>query len=243
MFMPDEQNLNQSPIPQHQPGTVITPGYVQPADQPVPPVATPAPIQQLPAQPQPEQVPIPQVVTQPEAALPIEPESQGYYAAENVEADEEDQEEKITWTAPEFAHHIKNASWYLGLAVSIVLLAALFYLITKSFVSVGVVVVAGIILGVYGSHKPRLLTYSLSDYGIIVGNRMFNYAEFRSFSVIREAELGNVTLMPLGRFSPPASLYYKLSEENVVLNFLSQRLPFEDRRPDVIDTLMRKIKF
>jgi hypothetical protein len=242
--MPDEQNPNQNPVQEQQPGTIISPGHIQPPTQPVdtalpPPSAQPAPVQ-------PEQVsavPVPQVVTQPEQQAPSEPESQGNYAANEPEGDLDDQEERIIWKAPEFAHHIKNAGWYLGLAAGAVLLSALLYLITKSFVSVGVVVVGGIVLGVYGSHKPQLLTYWLSDYGIGIGEKRFSYSEFRSFSVIRDADLGNVNLMPLGRFAPPASLYYKLTDENVVLNFLSQRLPFEDRRPDAIDTLMRKIKY
>ncbi len=149
----------------------------------------------------------------------------------------------ITWTASEFVAHEKTAVWYLLLAIASAAIAALIYLITKDAVSVAVVVVAGLLLGAYGARQPRQLGYRLDQHGISIGQKSYNYDEFRSFSVHPEGAFSSIIFMPLKRFAAPLTIYYAPADEEQILTLLNDQLPFEPQRRDAVDSLMRRIRF
>lgn len=149
----------------------------------------------------------------------------------------------VTWTASEFIAHDKTIGWYIGLMAGAVVLAAVIYFLTKDAVSTAVVIVAALFLAYYGSHKPRQLEYSLDNQGISVGTKHYAYDSFRSFSVIQEGAFSSIVFMPLKRFAVPLTLYYPPDDEDAIVKVLSDQLPHVDRRPDVIDNLMRRIRF
>jgi hypothetical protein len=151
--------------------------------------------------------------------------------------------EVVSWTASEFISHDKSAEWYLMLAIGGIILAFFLYLITKDFVTLGVVLAATVIFGVYASHKPRQLPYRVDSQGISIGNRRFSYNDFRSFSIMPEGAFSSVYLMPLKRFSPPTSIYYGPEEEEKVITIIAKHLPLEERKPDATDRLMRRVRF
>lgn len=155
------------------------------------------------------------------------------------------EDEVISWTASEYIAHEKSASWYGGLVLGATALSALLYLITRDWVSVGVVAFGTLMLAVYGAHKPRQLAYQIDPSGISVGKRHFDFDQFRTFSVVPEDEgnFASIMLMPLRRFAPPLSIYYAPKDEERILTVLSDRLPFENKGLDMTDRLMRKIRF
>lgn len=222
-----------------QPGTVISPGGQISASIP----AAPAPEQAV--QP-PEPAISPEPVISPEPpTTPAEPEDS--LATVNDSATEQvpvaDDDSEITWTASEFIAHEKTGGWYLGLIIAGVVLAAAIYWLTKDLVSPIVVIAAAVLLAVFGSHKPRQLEYHLNGQGIQIGGQTHAYHEFRSFSVIPEGAFSSIVFMPLKRFALPLTLYYAPQDEDRIVQVLSDQLPLENRRPDPIDSLMRRIRF
>jgi hypothetical protein len=149
----------------------------------------------------------------------------------------------MTWEALEFSAHEKSAGWYIALVIITIILAAALYLLTRSVITPAVVVISGIILGVYGTHKPKQIKYGLDQQGIRIGSKQYPYDEFRLFIVTPEVALSEVTLIPVKRFMPAISIRYTPEIENKVLNMLAERLPLEERRPDMVDSLMRHIRF
>lgn len=149
----------------------------------------------------------------------------------------------ITWTASEFVAHAKTTGWYVNLAIAAMLISAVVYLITRDVISVGVVVAAAILLGVYGSHQPRELEYHLNQHGLTIGHKNYHYDDFRCFSIVPEGAFSSIVFMPLRRFSPPLSIYYAPDDEEKILNVLSVRLPFEEGHRDAVESLMRRIRF
>jgi hypothetical protein len=129
------------------------------------------------------------------------------------------------------------------LAIGSAVIALAVYLVSKDFVSVGVVVTAALILAVYGSHKPRQLEYRLDQHGLGIGLKSYSWEEFRCFSVVPEGAFSSIIFMPLKRFSPPISIYYAPEDEEKIIDMLSDRLPFEEGRRDAVDNLMRRIRF
>lgn len=227
-----EAENNPDPAAQPQPGAVITPGGGPQPQAPEPVKLSPAPT--------PLEVPQPQAAPEPEEAqpAPARPPLQ-----EPDAANANDGVDNVNWTASEFVAHDKSAGWYCILAVAMAAAAALIFLITKDIISVAVVVVAGTVLGIYASHKPRQLEYQIDNQGIGIGQKRYDYREFKSFSVMPEGAFASIIFMPLKRFSPPLAIYYAPDDEDKIMGFLLDRLPFEEHKPDAADRLVRRIRF
>lgn len=151
--------------------------------------------------------------------------------------------QKVTWTASEFVAHDKSPGWYAMLMLGTLLLAALVFFITRDFISVAVIVVAGLLLGVYGAHQPRQLEYVVDQRGIGIGQKYHPYDEFKSFSVVTDGAFSSLVFMPLKRFAVPTTIYYAPADEERILDTLTDHLPLEEHRGDAVDSLMRRIRF
>jgi hypothetical protein len=151
--------------------------------------------------------------------------------------------QSITWTASEFYNHQKSAGWYLMLVIVTIAVAAILYLWTKSIITPTVVVISSIMLGTYGARRPGQLEYLMNSQGIRIGSKQYRYDDFRLFVVTTELTLPEITLVPVKRFMPSLSVRYTPEIENKVFTMLSNHLPFEERRPDFIDSLMHRIHF
>lgn len=198
-----------------------------------------------PAQPQPGAVIAPgaEQAPAPEPELEPEPETEATPPAEQPSATGDDKGQKITWTASEFVAHNKSAGWYALLMIGTLLLAAVVFFVTRDIISVSVVIVAGLLLGVYGAHQPRQVEYIVDRRGIGIGQKHHTYDEFKSFSVAPEGAFSSLVFMPLKRFAVPTTIYYAPDDEERILSILADHLPLEEHRRDAVDSLMHRIRF
>lgn len=149
----------------------------------------------------------------------------------------------ISWTASEFIAHHKNGGWYGLLLLGACVAAVLVWLVTKDWVSIAVVILAAIILAGYASRQPRQLTYQLDPSGISIGPRHFSFNDFRSFSIVPEGAFASLVFTPLKRFGVPTTVYYDPQDEDRILDIIGSRLPHEEHRGDMVESLMRRIRF
>lgn len=221
-----------------QPGSVITPGDSENEEQ-APPAQQPATAASSPelTPTQPESIPAPQPITAPTPT--------------NNQANEENSDHSpepyassaISWSASEYVAHHKTSGWYMGLGVVAGLAAALVFLVTRDIVTLGSIIIVAVLFGVFASRKPSVLQYELDESGITIANKHYPYDEFKSFSVYDEGGLRSIFLMPLKRFMPGLSVYYPPDMEDSVLDTMSLYLPHEDRQPDAVDRLMKRVRF
>jgi hypothetical protein len=149
----------------------------------------------------------------------------------------------FSWTASEFIEHHKSSSWYLMLVGATAALAGLVYLVTKDKIAAGVIVILGVIVGYYAGHKPRQLSYELNDTGLRIGDKLYPYANFKSFSIIRDGALSSIQLTPLKRFMPPVAAYFDPDEEQSAIGAIEAHLPYEEGSLDVVERLTRRLRF
>lgn len=221
-----------------QPGDVVGPGNEQPKNEPElaeKPVteSIEAPIPELP------QTPTPQPQEE-------NPDSNWQYTEDANSGNSSSMQtphETVTWTASEYIAHEKTAGWYLLLAVVVVGAAGVVYLLTKEIVSTVVIVIMGAAFASFANRKPQELTYTLDSNGLKIGDKAFNYSQFKSFTIIEEGAIDSIMIMPLQRFMPPLSIYFDPSDEEKITDALSGYLPYEDRKQDPVDRLMRKVRF
>lgn len=159
------------------------------------------------------------------------------------EAHTQPKAEEISWTASEFIAHEKSAGWFLILLLVTISAAALVYLVTKDYISTGVVILVGIFLGYYARRQPRQLRYAVTADGIIIGEKLYMYDRFKSFSLQQEGAINSIQLTPLKRFVPLMSIYFAPEDEDRIMSAIGTHLPLEDAKDDSLERFMRKIKF
>ena len=239
---------DEAAAPQPLAGSVISPGQTvslrQPgetAPPPAPKVMPAEPIKASSAKDEPQTAPPaePKITPSVPAAAPEEPGIDEAQPADETEP----AEGELSWTASEFMAHDKSAGWYVLLLLGAGLFAAAVYLLTKDVVSTGVVIVAAIILAIYGSHQPQEQQYTLDAQGIGIGSKRYDYDMYKSFAVASEGAFSSLVFMPLKRFAVPLTIYYAPEDEERIITLLGDRLPMEKHRLDAIDHLMRRLRF
>ncbi len=150
--------------------------------------------------------------------------------------------QEVSWSAPEFEYHPKGAGWYL-LTVVIVLAGAGVAVLTKQWISIGVIAAMAIAIVVYAARKPRELEYHLDATGVTIEQRRLSFAQFESFAVIHHEKWQEIDLDPIRRFMPRITMPIIAQQEDEIVATLAAHLPQVDREPDLIERVTRRLKF
>jgi hypothetical protein len=186
---------------------------------------------------------------QPQPQGSTEPAPTWNFTADNQTPDENVPQpaaapESVSWTASEFIAHAKSAGWYLILILVAAGGAGLAYLLTHGEIfTPGVIIVVAVLFGVMAARKPRELPYRIDAKGIHIGEKSYAFGGFKSFSVVQEEGVESIWLLPLQRFAPGLSIYFDPQDKARILEILDDFLPVEEKRLDLIDRLMHKIRF
>ncbi|MEA3464180.1 MAG: hypothetical protein U9R14_03865 [Patescibacteria group bacterium] len=92
-------------------------------------------------------------------------------------------EEIISWRIPEYEKHNRTKSWYI-LASIIVLLLLLFSFFSGNFLFAVIIIVAALVIILHDGREPDLIKASITDEGIIVGRKFYDYDEIKNFSIV-----------------------------------------------------------
>jgi len=153
------------------------------------------------------------------------------------------EEPLFNWSSPNGFSNSKNLMWYLVLVVITLGISALIYFVTKDKITTAVIIVSGILVGIYASKKPRLTNYQLTPHGFTINGRYYDFGSYRSFSVVHHGDSSSVVFTPLKRFVPYMYIYFSGDMTEQVEVALTGALPKETSRQDFIDNLLRKIGF
>lgn len=153
------------------------------------------------------------------------------------------QDPGLTWSASEYVGHEKSRQWYINLTIVTGIGAAFIYPITRDIFSSFIAILFGAIFGVIAKKPPKAMKYSIGVGFIRLGPKTFHFSEFKSFSITEEGAFSSVTLHPLKRFATLKTIYYPPENEDQIVKTIGDYLPFEQHQPDLIDQLMRAIRF
>lgn len=149
----------------------------------------------------------------------------------------------VHWTASEFIAHEKQPSWYGALIGLTLLITVVIFLLTRDIISSLVVIIGAIFFGIYAARQPRQIAYMLDERGLKVGQRFYEFSQFRSFSVVPEGAFNSIIFMPHKRFAPLTTIYFAPESEDEIVDILSGELPYTEHTHDFVDRLMRHIRF
>ena len=92
-------------------------------------------------------------------------------------------DEIISWQVPEYDRHERTKLWYI-IAIIITLLLLLFSLFTANFLFAVIIIVAALVVILHDGREPEKVKVSLTDEGIVVGRKFYDYDEIKNFSIV-----------------------------------------------------------
>ena len=147
----------------------------------------------------------------------------------------------VNWEAREHIEYKKNAGWYVGLVVVVLVLGGIAVWL-QQWTFLALVIVAAIALLTYTSRPPRMLHYSLSDKGLSEGNNLYTFDSFKSFGVLNENNHYCIMLVPKKRFSTRVRVYFPETEGEQIVDVFGAHLPMEPVKQDMLDKLVRFLR-
>ena len=239
---------------EQQPGNVISPRSQDPAQhtkevvleiprtQDVPPTPAPQPMQQ--ATPSPEPVFAEQTPAPVENALPYQQNYEQHVPEPSSATVPINKDGHVSWSASEFIDHAKSLNWYLIVGIVGLVGSIGVYFLTKDIISTAAIAIVAVLFAVSAARKPQVLPYVVNETGIQIGQKHYQYADFKTFGLVHDSSaFSSIHLTPLKRFAPPVSMYFPPDEEDAIANALSIYLPYEERKADATDRLLKKLRF
>lgn len=232
-YQPD-QNQPVQPVAPPQPAPAVQPlAPVQPIDKAAfqaaleEPVVAPAPVA-------PVSAPVQQSVAVEQPLVDIQEEPYDEFEGDESEA-------PVSWTAHEYLHQEKGTMWFAIFAtVALLLLGGALFLQQWSFAVL--IVVIAVVIVVSSRRPPRELTYSITDEGLVIDDKLHEFAKFKSFGIIRDGEEFSVMLIPTQRFQPGVTVYFPEEAGEDIVDMLGSRLPMKDLKLDAVDRLVRILR-
>ena len=154
-----------------------------------------------------------------------------------------DSEAPIDWETLEFVAHEKSPTWYITLLLITLVGTLLVGWLSRDIISTLTIIFAMVGFAFYSARKPRMQKFSLDGGVVNVGDRQYLLNNYKSFAVEMVQDAHNIIFQPLKRLSPVLTIPVATEVEEVVIKHLSLFMPVEQHTPDVIDRLMRKIRF
>lgn len=173
----------------------------------------------------------------------METGSTSFQPEPNSESGQALQESAITWEASEHVHYEKDMTWLASVVVVGLVVAALSWLVLRSWSFALLVVVMTVAVVVMAYRPPRNLRYGLDSSGIHIEEKYYSYGEFRSFGLQQEGGVYSIVMLPIKRLMPAVSVYFPPEHGEQIVDMIGSRLPMEQIKPDFIDRLSKKIRF
>lgn len=148
----------------------------------------------------------------------------------------------VDWEASEYIHHDKGALWIVCLvAAAAVLVAIAVWLQIWTFAIL--IVIMAIAMGVFAFRPPRVLHYKLNSDSLTVDDKLYNLADFRAFGILSEGAFYTIMLLPAKRFMPAVNVFFAEQDGEKIVDILGVHLPMEQLHLDMVDRLMRQLRF
>ncbi len=164
------------------------------------------------------------------------------FAGDPQHPDFEQNDAAIDWQASEYVHHAKGVGWLAILvvvAVAVVGLAAW----TQQWTFAVLATVMAVAFGVYGFRQPREVQYHLSSGGLQINDKTYALDSFRAFRVSPDGAFFSAQLIPVKRFLPAITIYFSEPDGDTIVDILSDHMPMEETSNDLLDILMRRMRF
>ncbi|RLC37276.1 hypothetical protein DRH29_02545 [candidate division Kazan bacterium] len=147
-----------------------------------------------------------------------------------------------SWKAKEFSSNRRSAGWYV--VAGIIFLAAVVYTIyIHQWIGLGVVVMIGVLIYLSQSMAPRVFDHKITDRGIAVGKKFYEYSNLRSFWIVLDKDNPTLNLMLNKKLSLLLTLQLGTADVERIRKILGDFLPEDaNRGEDIADKITKFLK-
>jgi len=89
----------------------------------------------------------------------------------------------MSWQVPEYDKHERGQGWYI---VSVIF--GLFFLIyaflSSNFLFAAIIIIGALVIIMHDGREPMKVEFGITDEGLIVGKRFYDYDEIKDFSIV-----------------------------------------------------------
>lgn len=96
--------------------------------------------------------------------------------------------ELIGWYVDEHSSYAKSKRWYL-LAVGIGLLMLIYAFFSQNFLFAVIIIISAFVLVLRDGTPPEKVHFSITDEGIVIGSKYYDYDEVKNFSIVYKPQI------------------------------------------------------
>ena len=151
----------------------------------------------------------------------------------NREKSKELEPKNISWPVPEYDKHEKGGGWYIFYSL-IAFLLILYSFLSGNFLFAVIIIIAAIVIVLRDGQEPDFVKISLTEEGIMVGRKFYDYDEFKNFSIVYKPkqEIKNLYFEFNNSLKPRLSIPLKKMNPLLIRKSLLRYLPEDLDRTD-----------
>jgi len=151
----------------------------------------------------------------------------------NREKSKELEPKNISWPVPEYDKHEKGGGWYIFYSL-IAFLLILYSFLSGNFLFAVIIIIAAIVIVLRDGQEPDFVKISLTEEGVIVGKKFYDYDEFKNFSLVYKPkqEIKNLYFEFNNSLKPRLSIPLKKMNPLLIRKSLLRYLPEDLDRTD-----------
>lgn len=168
------------------------------------------------------------------------------------------EETLFQWEAPEFVLTQKPFGWYMGIFGFFILLGLLIVWLQQwsssgniipglptigQWITLAVFIFVSIVLSVWANRRPKILNYQITNYGVIVENKHYNFDDFREFYEYVDYNQGSLDLVPAKRLGTLVSIPLATEDADSIKKLISHMVPLVEHQEDIVDKIFRRLRF
>ena len=150
----------------------------------------------------------------------------------------------LSWSAPEFKHYPKNLGWYVVLA-TVTLMVMAFFIIVQSdiFAAVSLGILALLIV-FFSRQEPEMVDIELNSRGVRFGNITYPYKQLKYFWVVHNERHQTINFHTSALLNSVLILELEDQDPEEARLYLSQYLPEHTETEETpIQKVMHRLKF
>jgi len=134
---------------------------------------------------------------------------------DNNESKNEYGKELISWEVPEYEKHERSRNWYIKAGI-IGALFMIYSFFTANFLFAVIILIVVLVAIMHEGRSPELIKITLTEEGIIVGNKFYDFDEIKDFFMIYKPRVGTKNLYFEFKNSMKQRLSINLIDQNPI---------------------------
>jgi hypothetical protein len=147
----------------------------------------------------------------------------------------------LAWESLEYIKSETTKYWIIAM-VAVFMIVAGFFIYKKDYVGAGFAVVMGVCLYWYKRQKPVMRKYRVTQLGLYVNDKLYQYNTIHSFSLNASSVPQILTVRTSGRLSPHLNILLTGVDALTIKNILDEYVPEIPKEVTIIDYIIKFLK-